>query len=207
MLKYLDEAEIEETLKEIVRVTPPNQLVDYKLVWRDPLKTWLSSSKRIVVIGDAAHCHLPSSGQGGSQALEDGVALAVALSRAKGDVRLGLQVFERIRFNRSHAIHMSSIANRDDYHNVEWTKEFVDAHPGSLTIPRPDWVMEHDAQANAEEHFDHLAADVRSGREGTIEELSLPVGGSYSNVYDKATGELKVLEPAPVATATIAAVV
>ncbi|GME23743.1 salicylate hydroxylase [Neofusicoccum parvum] len=181
VLGYLDNG-WNERFKEAVRQTPEKQLVDYKLVWREPLTTWLSNSARIAVIGDAAHCHLPSSGQGGAQALEDGVAVAVALKRANGDVPLALRVFERIRFNRSHVIHMSSVTNRDDYHQVVWTPEFVRDHPGALSIPRMDWIMEHDAKANAEEHFDHLAADVRNGRLGTLGDLSLPAGGSYSSV-------------------------
>ncbi|VUC24192.1 unnamed protein product [Clonostachys rosea] len=176
-LKYLDEGSFEERFKEVVRQTPPGRIVDYKLVWRDPLQTWLSQSGRTVVIGDAAHTHLPSSGQGGAQALEDGVTLAVCLDRAKGDVKLALKVFERIRFNRSHIIHMSGVSNRDGYHQVEWTREFVEANPGSMTVHRLDWVIEHDAEKNAEEHFEHLAADVKSGKQGTLEELSLPAGG------------------------------
>ncbi len=68
--------------KALVNATPDGQLVDYKLVWRDPLKTWISKGGRSCLIGDAAHCHLPTSGQGGSQAIEDGVALAVCLRRA-----------------------------------------------------------------------------------------------------------------------------
>lgn len=153
-----------------------------------------------MVIGDAAHCHLPSSGQGGAQSLEDGVTLAVCLDRAKGDVQLGLRVFERVRFNRSHAIHMSSISNRDEYHTIEWTKEFVDENPGILTIPRPDWIMEFDAEANAEANFDQLAADVKTGRQGTIEELALPAGGSF----DKSTWVQKSPDENVVLTATLA---
>lgn len=113
------------------------------------------------------------------------MAIAVALQRANGDVPLALRVFERIRFNRSHVIHMSSVTNRDDYHKVVWTPEFVRDHPGALSIPRMDWIMEHDARANAEEHFDHLAIDVRNDRPGTIEYLALPTGGSYSSIRDE----------------------
>ncbi|KAF1851633.1 salicylate hydroxylase [Cucurbitaria berberidis CBS 394.84] len=179
VLKCLEEEGFEEKLKEVVKYTPADSLVDYKLVWRDPVKTWLSSGKRIAVIGDAAHCHLPTSAQGGSQAMEDGVAAAVALHRAKGDAKLGLQVFERIRFNRSHVVHMSSISNRDGYHNVDFDGEEIQKHPEILNMPRFKWVLEHDAEKNAEEHFDHLAADVRSGRQGTLEELSVPAGGGF----------------------------
>ncbi|KAJ9149913.1 Salicylate hydroxylase [Pleurostoma richardsiae] len=179
VLQCLKEGNFEPKLHEIVRNTPPENLVDYKLVWREPIDTWLSKSARIAVIGDAAHCHLPTSAQGGSQAMEDGVAVAVALHRSKGDVPLALRVFERIRFNRSHVTHMASISTRDGYHNVDWDGDDILKNPHILNLPRPAWVLEHDEAENAEQHFDHLAQDVKSGRQGTIQELALPAGGDY----------------------------
>lgn len=199
-IRYLDEAGFEERLKEVVRLTPPGRLVDYKLVWREPLETWLSETARMVVIGDAAHTHLPSSGQGGAQAIEDGVTLAVCLDRADKDVKLALEVFERIRFNRSNTIHMSSVSNRDTYHKIEWTPEFVKANPGILGLFRMDWVLEHDAERNAEEHFDELATDVKSGRQGTIQELALPAGGSYEDATKPV--QTTEVESAPLTTET-----
>ena len=55
---------------DIVKATP--FLVDWKLVYRDPLPTWVSPKSRIALIGDAAHPFLPTSIQGASQAMEDG---------------------------------------------------------------------------------------------------------------------------------------
>ncbi|KAH0593834.1 hypothetical protein MHUMG1_08586 [Metarhizium humberi] len=179
VLACLQESGFEQKLFEVVNETPDEDIVDYKLVWRDPLKTWLSPSSRIAVIGDAAHCHLPTSAQGGSQAMEDGVALAIALDRAKGDVPLGMKVFERIRFNRSHITHMASIWIRDGYHNVDWEGEEIKKNPQILNLPRPSWVIEYDIAAESEKHFDQLSKDVKDGRQGTIEELSLPAGGDY----------------------------
>ncbi|KAI1083684.1 putative monooxygenase [Whalleya microplaca] len=179
VLQCLKEGGFEQRLVEVVKATPPKNLVDYKLVWRDPVRTWLSPTARMVLIGDAAHCHLPTSAQGGAQAMEDGIAVAIALQRANGDVPLALKVFERIRFNRSHVTHMASISTRDGYHQVDWDGDELRQHPEIINLPRPSWVIEHDAEANAEEHFEHLAQDVKNGRQGTIEELALPAGGDY----------------------------
>ena len=173
-----------------MKATPESNLVDYKLVWRDPLKTWLSPSARITLMGDAAHCHLPTSAQGGSQAMEDGVALAVALKRAKGDVPLALRVFERIRFNRSHVTHMASISVRDGYHNFDFDGDEVLKNPQVLNLPRPEWVIEYDIERESEEHFEHLAADVKSYKPGRIEDLALPAGGDYDSESRK-VGKVK----------------
>lgn len=111
--------------------------------------------------------------------MEDGVALAIALKRSNGDVPLALRVFERIRFNRSHVTHMASISIRDGYHNVDWDGEELRKNPEILNLPRPEWVLEYDIAGESEKHFEHLAADVRSYKPGTIEELALPAGGDY----------------------------
>lgn len=188
---YLDKAGFPPVWKQLVEMTPPNRIVDYKLVWRDPLKTWLSPSKRAAVIGDAAHCHLPTSAQGACQAVEDAATIAICLEKAQGDVPLALQVFERIRFNRSHTIHQGSISTRNIYHKNKWTPEFVKENPDSLSLPLLDWITSFDCQKNAEEHFDHLAEDVRSGKQGTIEQLALPAGGDYTTVNIKAKPVLR----------------
>lgn len=52
-----------------------------------------------MLIGDAAHPYLPVVGQGGGQAIEDGVVVATALSLAgKAHTPLALRVAEKIRY-------------------------------------------------------------------------------------------------------------
>lgn len=81
----------------IVRMTPPERLVDWKLVYREPLPKWTEG--RITLIGDAAHPHLPTSIQGASQAMEDGATLAVCLQLSgKDKATEALQAYERIRY-------------------------------------------------------------------------------------------------------------
>ena len=41
-------------------------------------------------------------------------------------------------------------------------------------------MIEHDAEENAEKHFEHLAQDIRNDRQGTIEELAVPAEGDYN---------------------------
>lgn len=87
-----------ERIRDIIRATPASQLVDYKLVWRDPLPRWTSKHGRMIVIGDSAHPFLPTSAQGASQAMEDGATLAICLELAgKQKVQLALRVCEKLR--------------------------------------------------------------------------------------------------------------
>lgn len=176
---YLNQAGFPDVWHEFADITPEDRLIDYKLVWRHPLTTWLSSSKKCAVLGDAAHTHLPTSAQGACQAVEDAATAAMCLQKCNGDVALALQVFERIRFNRSHVIHQASISTRNIYHKNDWTPELVRKHPDSLIIPFFDWVTDYNVFEEVEEHFGHLAEDVRSGKEGSIQELALPAGGNY----------------------------
>lgn len=95
--------EVLEVLKDwdpitraIVSKTPA--LVDWKLVYRDPLPTWVSNRGRTLLLGDSAHPFLPTSAQGATQAMEDGVTLAVCLRRAgKQNIAAALKTHEEIR--------------------------------------------------------------------------------------------------------------
>ncbi|CAG9945196.1 unnamed protein product [Clonostachys rosea f. rosea IK726] len=182
VLFYLNQAGFPEVWRRVLALTPEDGIVDYKLVWRDPLTTWLSPSKKCAVMGDAAHCHLPTSANGACQAVEDAATVAICLEKSQGDVALALQVFERVRFNRSHVIHQASISTRNIYHKNDWSLEMVKKNPDSLIMPLLDWIMDFDCQKVAEENYDRLAQDVLLGKPGTIEELSIPAGGNYDSM-------------------------
>lgn len=90
---YLKKAGFPQVWHNILAMTPEDRLIDYKLVWREALKTWLSPSHRSALMGDAAHWHLPTSAQGACMAVEDAAAMAICLQKAKNDVPLALQAF------------------------------------------------------------------------------------------------------------------
>ena len=86
----------DETLTEVIKCIPPDVLIDHKLLWRDPVKQWVSEGGRIALVGDAAHPHLSTSGTGGAQALEDGACIAALLEKTT-DIPLALKVYEKLR--------------------------------------------------------------------------------------------------------------
>jgi 2-polyprenyl-6-methoxyphenol hydroxylase-like FAD-dependent oxidoreductase len=84
--------------RDIIAMTPEAQLIDYKLLWRDPLPKWVSKHGRMMLVGDSAHPFLPTSGQGAGQAIEDAATVAICLELAgKDKVPLGLRTSEKLR--------------------------------------------------------------------------------------------------------------
>lgn len=141
---------------KIVSKTPEEKLVDWKLVYRDPLPNWVSGygsapgHGRICLLGDAAHPFLPTSAQGATQALEDGVTLAVLLRLAgKGNVRGALRAYQDIRYERVKAVQKTGETTRDMWHKTDWEK--VKENPASIAFPREDWIFKFDAEKHAEE--------------------------------------------------------
>ncbi|KAF9878321.1 hypothetical protein CkaCkLH20_04359 [Colletotrichum karsti] len=141
--------------KMIVEKTP--SLVDWKLVYRDALPNWISKGGRIGLLGDAVHPFLPTSVQGATQAMEDGVTLAICLRRAgKGNVPTALKAYQNLRYDRVRAVQQTGLSTRELWHKTDWAK--VKENPESIALPREDWILEFDAEKHAEENFDKLLA-------------------------------------------------
>jgi 2-polyprenyl-6-methoxyphenol hydroxylase-like FAD-dependent oxidoreductase len=88
----------DERLIAAVKRIPKENLIDWKLLWRDPAKTWVSKLGRLALVGDSAHPHLPMSGQGAAQAMEDGATLGAVVDRAgKANIPTALRVYETLR--------------------------------------------------------------------------------------------------------------
>jgi len=82
-------------------VTAATRLEDMRfdeLFERAPLREW--GAGRVTLLGDAAHPMLPHTGQGAAQALEDAVALGLALTDC-GEVEPALRRYEHVRSRRT----------------------------------------------------------------------------------------------------------
>ena len=83
---------------EVMKLTPPKSVVDYKILWRNPNTKWASDGGYILQLGDSAHSFLPTSANGATQAMEDGISLAACLKMAgKHNVALATRVQTRLR--------------------------------------------------------------------------------------------------------------
>ena len=86
-------------ITELIKATPENTVLDWKLMWRNPQPQWTSPLGRVVQIGDAAHPFLPTSASGGTMAMEDAFSLAACLQAAgKEDVCLAAKVHNHLRY-------------------------------------------------------------------------------------------------------------
>lgn len=88
----------DQIIQMVLGLIPPESLIDWKLLWRDPLRNWVSKGGRVLLVGDAAHPHLPTSGSGATQAIEDGATIGALLDRLGGDqIPLAFMAFELMR--------------------------------------------------------------------------------------------------------------
>ena len=91
----------DELFIEVARSTADADLRVDDAVDRDPLTEW--GRGPITLLGDAAHPMLPHAGQGAAQAIEDAVALGLAL-RWDTAVERALRCYESVRMPRTRAI-------------------------------------------------------------------------------------------------------
>ncbi|KAK3990923.1 hypothetical protein QBC44DRAFT_393854 [Cladorrhinum sp. PSN332] len=148
-------------VQEIIKATPEDRLFDYKLVFRDPLPTFVSPEHgRIAVIGDAAHPFLPTSVQGASQAMEDGVVMAACLDHVAGKDRIqeAVKVWERIRYERVHAIQKTGVQTREQWHKADWDAIWKD--PESLHLKREGWILDFDAEKDTYERYEEVKKEL-----------------------------------------------
>jgi salicylate hydroxylase len=80
---------------------------------RPPAPHW--STKRVTLLGDAAHPTLPYLAQGAAMAIEDGAVLTRALSM-RDSLDDALKLYERNRIERTSKIVAQSTANRELFH-------------------------------------------------------------------------------------------
>ncbi|KAH7908343.1 hypothetical protein BJ138DRAFT_1174229 [Hygrophoropsis aurantiaca] len=130
--------------------------IDWKLIIHDPLPTWISKTTRVMLIGDAAHPFLPTSQQGGSQAIEDGVTLAAVLQMAgKENIPLAVRSWEKIRYHRVRHTQLMGEEVRNKWHQSK-----PEDRGESLDMPRPEWVFAFDAEAHAYGVYEATAKDI-----------------------------------------------
>ncbi|KAF5026582.1 hypothetical protein F66182_1308 [Fusarium sp. NRRL 66182] len=160
MLKVVEgcDPQLVETVKELIE----ENLIDYKILWRDPIKPWVSPKGRVCIVGDAAHPHLATSATGGAQGVEDGATIAACLEEAgKDGVPNALRVFEKLRFERTSLTQRMGWELRHRWHQTDW--EAVAKDPNYLQFRQPRWLVGIDAEDYAHENYAAALANLKDG--------------------------------------------
>ncbi|KAF3047955.1 hypothetical protein E8E11_009306 [Didymella keratinophila] len=161
---------------ELVKATPNNQVLDWKLMWRDPQPQWASKGGRVVQLGDAAHPFLPTSFSGGIMAMEDACSLAACLSiGGKQDVPLATKVHNKLRFERVSCAQKMGFKNREIFHNTDWSDAAANTKLMGKMVG--DWLTYHDPEVYANENYHKCAEHLTQGT--PFENTNMPPGYTY----------------------------
>ncbi len=85
---------------DVLRATPAQAVMRHDCHDLAPVHTW--GEGHVALVGDAAHAMTPNLGQGGCQAIEDGLALALALDAHPDDLPAALRAYASSRRDRAH---------------------------------------------------------------------------------------------------------
>ncbi|KAL6232651.1 hypothetical protein BDW75DRAFT_232613 [Aspergillus navahoensis] len=138
---------------------------------------WTSPAGRVVQVDDSAHSFIPTSGNGGSQALEDAITLATCLQVA-GDSRranLGTQIYNLLRYERVSCAQKMSFMNSQLETGTDWDAIWKD--PAKIRTRFPKWIFQHDPGAYAYEKFGEAFAHLLDGRE--FVNTNFPLGREF----------------------------
>ncbi|KAM3070208.1 hypothetical protein ACMFMG_003753 [Clarireedia jacksonii] len=113
------------------RLTKIIAMIDKTIKWPllsgKPLPRWVSPSKKVLILGDAAHAMVPYMSQGAAMAVEDGAALALVLSlvEAADGIPVALEAFETVRIKRSAQMQAASLMNGKLWHFADGPEQIL----------------------------------------------------------------------------------
>jgi len=121
---------------------------------RAPLPYW--STRRITLMGDAAHPMVPHVGQGAGQSIEDGFTLAVLLEGCSADnVADRLKLYETIRRERTSKVQALARAAGKLYRSEHEDPAEKAVRLGEW-MAQGKWVFQHDAERAASDALTDL---------------------------------------------------
>jgi 2-polyprenyl-6-methoxyphenol hydroxylase-like FAD-dependent oxidoreductase len=163
-----------EPLKAMVKATPPDHIVYWPLIFRNPQPCWHSPAGRIIQIGDAAHSFLPTSGNGATQAIEDAVTIAECLKQAgsKANIPTAVKTHNSLRFDRVSCAQRLGWENAERFHKTDFSKGPIDVTKVQARVPK--WIFTHDPEQYAVDNYAKAAASVAGGT--TFENTNIPPG-------------------------------
>ena len=162
-----------EAIEALVKRTPPDHIVHWPLLWRDPQPVWHTQTGRIIQIGDAAHSFLPTSGNGATQAIEDAITIAECLKQGgKQKIPLAVKTHNLLRFDRVSCAQRIGFENAQRWHKQDFSKG--PPNPEALKPMVPKWVFTHDPEQYAVDNYAKAAASLEGGE--SFSNTNIPPG-------------------------------
>ncbi|KAK7687183.1 hypothetical protein QCA50_009687 [Cerrena zonata] len=111
-----DFADFEPRVQKLLNMV--QSTLKWRLMDRQPLETWVHSSGRVVLLGDACHPMLPYRAQGAAMAIEDAAVLGNLLSHLSHPSQIHplLNAYESLRLERTANTQASSRDNQRIFH-------------------------------------------------------------------------------------------
>jgi salicylate hydroxylase len=100
-------------VQAVIDAADKDQCYQWSLFNRPPIREW--STRRVTLLGDAAHPTLPYLAQGAAMAIEDGAVLTRTLGMTDS-IAEALQIYQRNRVDRTARIVQQSTDNRELFH-------------------------------------------------------------------------------------------
>lgn len=95
--------------------------LDWKLMVRDPLPSWIHKDGKLALLGDSCHPMLPYRAQGSAMAIEDAAVLGNLFSHCsdRSQITPLLYAYQSLRYERATATQTSSNLNRYIFHHPD----------------------------------------------------------------------------------------
>ena len=149
-----------EAVAAMVKATPPDHIVHWPLIFRNPQPRWHSPAGRILQVGDAAHTFLPTSGNGATQAMEDAVTIAECLKQAgKANIPTAVKTHNLLRFDRVSCAQRLGWENDQRFHKANFSSGPIDLTKVQARVPK--WIFAHDPEQYAVENYVKAAASIK----------------------------------------------
>lgn len=162
----------------LIKTTPKGSVVNWQLKLRDSHEQWTSPGGRVVQLGDAAHAFLPTSGNGATQAIEDGITLATCLQLGgKSQAANATKAYNKLRYQRVSCGQKMGFVNQQLKQHTNW--DAIDKNPALIRSRYPRWVWSHDAEAYAYEKFCEALHHVLSNGEVELRNTNYPRGHKF----------------------------
>ncbi|KAG2119400.1 hypothetical protein DEU56DRAFT_121276 [Suillus clintonianus] len=107
------------TIQKLLALIPST--LDWKLMVRDPLPSWIHKDGKLVLLGDSCHPMLPYRAQGSAMAIEDAAVLGNIFSHCsdRSQILPLLYAYQSLRYDRATATQTSSSLNRHIFHHPD----------------------------------------------------------------------------------------